>query len=100
MSGELPGRRLDISTRTPRVGSDRNILFDGTLFVNILCYEFDLPPAHLKSAPEKQRFPARTSFVSHVCLLFALDYSAKNPSGSYVGFAPTCSIFVWYLFPR
>ena len=28
------------------------------------------------------------------------DYSAKKPSASYVGFAPTCSIFVWYLLPR
>ena len=106
----------EISTHAPRAGSDLAAMLGGcraqfqpTLPVRgataIYCVDRVLLSI---CRPKKSDWPRKTSckdlkeaecganlprdaWEPHVR---TADYSAKNPSASYVGFAPTCSIFV------
>lgn len=77
-----------------RVGSDRNILSKGYVIINILNIIRQTNRMTSIAFSVGELILVRTSFVRHDRLQFAPTYSAKNPSASYVGFAPMCSIFV------
>ena len=116
---------LRISTRTPHAGSDvienlnkqgQNVFqpalphagSDRNIMRKIYASNQHIAPnrqnkVHATSASGifMSHYLVRTSRMSYASFVLApWSYNAKNPSASYVGFAPTCSIFVSYLLPR
>lgn len=86
---------LLISTRTPLAGSDSTILYRCIILLNIWYQLINNSRLTGSSSSYATQNSVRTSHVNTDFLAFAPhSYNAKNPSASYVCFAPTCSILV------